>query len=170
MGDVRRDEYGAGVDTDPGPQQVDVPGPRNLVAVDLDLSFQLHCGEDGPLRIVLVGERRAEKGGNAGGRAFDDCAVQCLDAGCHAVQGTLHYEGQFVGVESVGQRGGADEVGDQGRHQPHLLDRRADVYRRGFPRAAGEGWSDIGAHPRRPVRNRRVELGVLLQDAGLQLA
>jgi hypothetical protein len=93
-------------------------------AEGLDRVDQLEGGADGALSIVLVGGGGAPDG-------HDRIADELLDdapVACHDILGEIEVPAEefpdVLGVAALGERGEADEVGEQDRDEPALSDWR----------------------------------------------
>ena len=107
------------------PARASMPGPEGADRVD-----ELEAGPDGPLGVVLVGDRRApDRHDRVADELLDRPAVAADD-----VAGEVEVAGQelagVLGVAPLGERREADEVGEQDGDEAALGDRR-DRERRG---------------------------------------
>ncbi len=120
-----RDRRLAGQDAGPGRDA----GPERADGVD-----ELERGPDGPLGVVLVGDRRTPDGHH---RVADELLDEPAVPADHLPR-ELEVAGQelagVLGVAALGQGREADEVGEQDRHEAALGDRSR------------------GRHPRWPAR------------------
>ena len=80
-------------------------------------------GAHGPLGVVLVGDRRAEQGDDGVAEQLVDAAAEQLDVGHEALEARLHQALHPLGVEVLGERRVADEVGEQDGDDAPLLER-----------------------------------------------
>ena len=77
----------------------------------------------GPLGVVLVGDGRAEQGDDGVAEQLVDASAEQLDVGDQALEARLDQALHALGVEVLGERGVADEVGEQHGDDAPLLER-----------------------------------------------
>ena len=90
-------------------------------------------GAHGPLGVVLVGDRRAEQGDDGVAEQLVDAAAERLDVGDERLEARLDEPLDLLGVEVLGERRVADEVGEQHGDDAPLLDRRSSRSPTGVP-------------------------------------
>ena len=78
-------------------------------------------GPHGPLGVVLVGDGGAEQGDDGVAEQLVDAAAERLDVRHQALEARLDQALDALGVEVLGERGVADEVGEQHRDDAALL-------------------------------------------------
>ena len=107
-------------------------------------------GQHGALRVIFVGQRRAEKSQHGVAHQPGDHAVVFLDGRDHEAEGLVHHLSPLFGVEARGQRRGTDDVAKQdgddaalAGHVPRGDDRPAGIRHGTRPGA------EIVAHRRR---------------------
>ena len=86
----------------------------------LDRVDELERRPDGPLGVVLVGDRRAPDGHDGVADELLDRAAVALDDLARRVEVADSSSRVFLRVASLGEGREADEVGEQDRHQPPL--------------------------------------------------
>ena len=119
-------------------------------------------GAHGPLGVVLVGDRGTEQGDDRVADDLVDLAAERGDVGHEALEAVVDQVLDLLGVERLGQRGEADQVGEQDRHDPALVGarRKAMPARRAEPgpgrRVAPHAGHVISEHPTgvRPTESR----------------
>ena len=128
----RADEHFAGIDAD---THLDLAG--GLVAVldvfgDESSERFLHAqgGADSPVGVVLVGDGCAEEGDDGVAEDLVDATAEGLDLGDEWLEVGLDEAGHGLRIEALGERGVADEVGEQHRDDPPFLDRDRRILRR----------------------------------------
>jgi hypothetical protein len=111
--------HAPGVDADPH------PGRGTEAAVEVGLrrvhgGDEVHARQHGPTGVVLVGVGVPEAGEDAVAHVLHDVAAVALDGlpRCRPVEGEQVPE--LLGLHLLGEHGGADEVGEQQRHERAL--------------------------------------------------
>ena len=99
--------------------------------------MRLHAqpGAHGPLGVVLVGHGSAEQGDDAVAEQLVDAAAELLDVGDETLEAGLDQALDLLRVTVLGQRGVADEVGEEHGDDAPFLGRDEDA-RRGDAAAA----------------------------------
>ena len=112
----RTDEHLAGVDAD-AHLDVDVEpiGPR------ADRLLHPQRRPHGPLGVVLVAHRRAEQGDDGVADDLVDAAAERVDVVDEALEAPVDDALHLLGITALGQRGEADEVGEQHRGDAALV-------------------------------------------------
>ena len=122
----------AAVDPGPDPEIEAMRGPqlpRELLGRDDHVERRVH----GPVRVVLMGDRGAEKGEHRIALELGDRALIAEDGLRHSVEGFIHHRGPVLGIHPLRECRGADDVGEERGHRlalagqfgrTHLLDER----------------------------------------------
>ena len=84
-------------------------------------------GPDGPLGVVLVGDRRAEQGDDGVADDLVDPAAEGIDVGDEPLEAAVDQVLDLLRVHRLGQRGVPDEVREEDRHDPTLVSPQAQV-------------------------------------------
>ena len=126
----RADEDLAGVDPDAHADVVDRVGVVDVVVL-LSRVFGDETGErllhpqggaHGSVGVVLVGDRSPEEGDDRVAEDLVDTAAERLDLGHQGLEVRLDEAGDRLRVAVLGERGVADEVGEQHRDDAAFLD------------------------------------------------
>ena len=80
-------------------------------------------GAHGTIGVVLVGDGRPEEGDDGVAENLVDAAAEGLDLAHEGLEVRLDEPGHGLGVEVLGERCVADEVGEQHGDDPAFLDR-----------------------------------------------
>ncbi len=86
-----------------------------LEAIFIQVVLDIEGGADGALRIVLVGDRRTEEGQHPVAEELGDRAVVAPDGCADDAVGAGDDLLPFFGVEALGDRGRADDIGEEDR-------------------------------------------------------
>src|SRR5205823_13875331 len=86
---------------------------RRLAAVALQAGEDAQRGADRALGVVLAGGRGAEEGEHAVPGQVLDVAAERLDLADDPCDGVADDELHVLGIESLGERGRADDVGEE---------------------------------------------------------
>ena len=116
----RADEHLAGVDAD---AHLDRGVGTGLHDEGAERLLHPQRGPHGPLRVVLVGDRRSEQGDDAVAEQLVDAAAEQLDVGDQPLEAGLDQALDVLRVAALGERGVADDVGEEDRDDPALLER-----------------------------------------------
>ena len=117
----RADEHLAGVDADAHLDAVAGSSAPCSATNAASVSCIRSAGPDGPLGVVLVGDRGAEQGDDGVAEQLVDAPAERLDVGDEALEARLDQALHRLGVEVLGQRRVADEVGEQDGDDAPLL-------------------------------------------------
>ncbi len=120
------DDHLTRIDPDPQLQRTVEIG---LISHESSEGFMhLHRGSDGTVGIVLVGDRRAEQGQDAVAHHLVDSAAERRDVGDQPLEARVDQALHPLGIEMLGQRCVADEIGeDHGDHSTLLGDGGPDL-------------------------------------------
>ena len=83
--------------------------------------LHLERGAHGPLGVVLVGDRGAEQGDDRVADDLVDLAAEGVDVGRQPREAAVDEVLDVLGVAPLGQRGEADEVGEQHGDDPAFV-------------------------------------------------
>ena len=126
----------------------------------------------GPLGVVLVGDRRAEQGDDGVAEQLVDAAAERLDVGDEALEARLDEALHPLGVEVLGERRVADEVGEEHGDDAPLLERRRRPSSTPVPHDGqnrGPVWHRMvarGAHATNRHCSRSTAWGVTAESGG----
>ena len=129
------------------------PCARALLSDTRRSPDDVQAGADRALRVVLVGDRRAEEGEDRVAHQPGERALVAVDRRDQALEGAVHDLGPVLGIHRLGHRGRAFDVAEQHRDGAALA----------LHRAAGAGGLELGQHL---LRQEPVEIG---GGAGVQL-
>jgi hypothetical protein len=160
----RTDDGQPGFDADPHGDGVDRPLPGDLGGAPVDVVHQPQAGQHRSLGVVLVGLWSAEQGQQAISCHMLDGSAEGLGGGGHERDRLADDGTEVLGIQALGQRRRADDVGEQrGDRAPRRL--RGGRAQRGsalraVPRLSGcrratrgaQGGSALHAVILRPVR------------------
>ncbi len=80
-------------------------------------------GADRPVGVVLVGDGCAEEGDDGVAEDLVDATAECFDLGDERLEVGVDEAGHGLRIEVLGERGVADEVGEQHGDDAPFLDR-----------------------------------------------
>ncbi len=86
--------------------------PRQLRPVFGHAFLDIQGRSCSSLRVILVGEWSTEKGQDTISQQLSDSALITIDGFAHPLVRTLHDLPPLLGVELIGDRGGANDVGE----------------------------------------------------------
>src|SRR2546423_1484648 len=107
------DDDQAGVDAD-AHLEVEATVALELLTEGPDLFDDSEAGEDGPLRVVFVGDRGAEESEDGIAHEAGEGALKSIDGGYQVLEGAIHDLGPFFRVEHLGHRGRGFDVAEEG--------------------------------------------------------
>ena len=92
------------------------------MAVGADDFNDTQTGQDGPLRVVFMGQGRAEKGQDAVAHQPRHRALVAIDRGDHVLERAVDDLGPLLRVQVAGRGGGSFHVAEQHGDDPPLAD------------------------------------------------
>jgi hypothetical protein len=111
VADVGDDDL-AGIDPDPQ-LQGDILAFSQAVGVTLGRLLQGQAGQDGPFRVIFVGQRGPKKGDQAITPELIDLAAKAIDFGFHNLEDVIHQRHPGFGADLAEEFG---RIGDIGQH------------------------------------------------------
>ena len=124
-------------------------GCTDLLAERHDGRDEVECGADGPLGVVFVRDRSPPDGHHRIADELLHRAAEALDDAPRVLEVAGEELPHLLGVSRLGERGEADEIGEEHRYEPPLRLRR-------LARACGRLRLEPGAALAAELRTRRV--------------
>jgi hypothetical protein len=120
----------ARVDADPN-VEVDIGQRRSEALHGVD---DVEAGEDSALRIIFVGNRRAEERQQAIAHEPGDRSLVSMDGRRHPLEGAVHDLGPVFWIEPFGEAGGVHHVDEQDREEASFAAHSSGLPRSGVER------------------------------------